>query len=329
LTRHDDLKTLIEETENAVYKAELSKMSGEFNSLRKYLSGLMADLYLYSASEFSSLVNVERSEIDLLGAYKNNEIIYFQLSLQGYGDTAKRMGRMILQDIRSLSSYIQANLKSKDRHFFGILIDDAASFLDLNFIDVLNKARASGLAIMLLHQSPGDLVFRRDISSQQQIMENTNIKIIMRQDDPQSVEKLTKMGGTRKTLISTYQTEEKFLGKGLTGTGSIREGQAFRMDPDLIRGLRRGEAFAVWKSPSFQIEHVKLDYFGHPPYPSIILPKRKVEARKEEVKKEETTQVPPQETPKPVSQAQVKQVLDSEDPLIYINEFMREFYKPE
>ena len=147
-----------------------------------------------------------------------------------------------------------------------MFVDDASSFLDTNFIDFLNKARAAGFGIMLLHQSLGDLVVRRDPSFQQQIIENTNIKIILRQDDPDSVEKLTKIGGTKKTLISTYQTEQKFTGKDFTGVGSIREGQEFRIEPDLIRGLQRGEAVVILKSPELYTGHVKLDFFGHPSY---------------------------------------------------------------
>lgn len=264
LTDLGALKALVDMTQEPDLKSELLKMSKQFKNNTKFLSGLTADLYLMSQSEFSGLVNVERPAIDLLDVYKQGKIVYFQLDLQGYGDTAKRLGRMILQDIRNVSSYVQAYMRESKRSFFPIFVDDAASFLDLNFIDFLNKARASKFAIMLLHQSIGDLVIRRDTSFQQQILENTNVKVILRQDDPESVEKLTKIGGTRRTVISTYQTEDRLLGKGFTGTGSIREGQAFRVDPDLIRALKRGEAIVIWKTPSFHTDYVKLDFFGHP-----------------------------------------------------------------
>jgi len=266
LTNYDALSHLANQTENPVWKEDLGKMVKRFKDNPKFLSGLMADLYLTARSEFSKLVDVERPDIDLLRVYEKNQIVYFQLNLQGYGDTAKRMGRIILQDIRAVSSHIQANIADGKRHFFPVFVDDASSFLDLNFIDFLNKARAAGFAITLLHQSLGDLVIRRDFSFQQQVIENTNIKIILRQDDPQSVEKLSKIGGTCTTMIPTYQTEEKLIGKGFTGVGSIREGQAFRIDPDLIRALRRGEAILIWKSPSFQTDYVKLDYFGYAAY---------------------------------------------------------------
>ena len=258
------LKGLTDKTTDCDLKTELQKMAKQFKNNSKFLSGLIADLYLMSHSEFSSKVDVEVPEIDLLDAYLNKKIVYFQLDLQGYGDTAKRIGRMILQDIRTVSSYIQSHVKEHNRKFFPVFVDDASSFLDLNFIDFLNKARSAKLAITLLHQSLGDLVIRGESAFQQQVLENTNIKIILRQDDPVSVEKFSKVGGTRPTVISTYQTEDRLLGKGFTGQGSIRAGQEFRVDPDLIRALKRGEAVLILKSPAFHTDYVKLDHFGHP-----------------------------------------------------------------
>lgn len=272
LTEFKELKSLKDVTQDPRIRMDLERMLERFKDNTKFLSGLIADLYLTSRGEFQSLVNVDQSEIDLLEAYQTNKIVYFQLNLQGYGDTAKRMGRMILQDIKTVSSYIQSHITESKRHFYPVFVDDASSFLELNFIDFLNKARSAKFAITLLHQSLGDLVIHRDFSFQQQVIENTNIKLILRQDDPQSVEKFTKIAGTRKTLIPTWQTEEKVLGKGFTGTGSLREGQTFRVEPDLIRGLKRGEAVVIWKMPGLFTDHVKLDFFGHCDYPGIFKP---------------------------------------------------------
>jgi type IV secretory pathway TraG/TraD family ATPase VirD4 len=292
LTDLGSLKTLSDQT-GAIDKnlqLDLVNMINNFHDNRKFLSGLMADLYLSSRSEFSEKLDTDRPEIDLLEIYQGQKIVYFALDLQGYGDTARRMGRMILQDVKTVSSHIQSNIQASKRHFFPVFIDDAASFLDLGFVDFLNKSRASRLAIALFHQSLGDLYFRSAPNFQQQVIENTNIKIILRQDDPDAVEKFSKIAGTRRTLIPTYQTEERLTGKGMTGTGSVREGQEFKIEPDLIRELKRGEAVVILKSPGLLTDHIKLDFFGHPEYPGIFKPLRgkqidKVRAAKEVVPK--------------------------------------------
>ncbi len=284
LTDIESLKTLSDKTKekSLVLHEDLVKMVNNFKDNQKFLSGLMADLYLSSRSEFSELLDVERPEIDLLKLYEENKIAYFALDLQGYGDTAKRMGRMILQDLKTVSSHIQSQTQASKRHFFPVFVDDASSFLDLNFVDFLNKSRAARIAIAVFHQSLADLSFRLAPNFQQQVIENTNIKIVLRQDDPWAVEKFTKIAGTRRTMIPTYQTEDRITGKGFTGTGSIREGQTFRIEPDLIRALKRGEAVVIWKSPGLLTEHIKLDFFGHPPYPGIFKVLRGKELEKEE-----------------------------------------------
>ncbi|MDP2629296.1 MAG: TraM recognition domain-containing protein [Candidatus Harrisonbacteria bacterium] len=311
LTDLNALKKLSDETTNPVLKEDIGKMVNSFKDNQKFLAGLMSDLFLTSRSEFSDLLDTDDPQIDLLSLYENNQICYFALDLQKYADTSRRIGRMIIQDVRAVSSHIVSHVTAYNRHFFPVFIDDASSFLELNFIDFLNKCRASGYAVTMLHQSLGDLVYRGMPNFQQQVIENTNIKIILRQDDPFSVEKFVKIAGTRRTMISTYQTEEQILGKGLTGAGSVREGQTFRIEPDLIRGLKRGEAALIWKNPSLLTEHVKLDFFGYSSYSDDFAPKKSGKKTSNAVEKKEEKD----------EAAEKDQVLDEIDnPLEIIND---------
>ena len=259
LTDIGALRAFLNELDEGLMRRDLEVMINHFGDHSKFLSGLIADLALVAKSEFSVLVDVDQAEIDLLKVYEENKIVYFSLNTQGYEETAKRFGRLILQDIKTVSNEIQTQKDAAERHFFPVFVDEFSSFTYENFIEFLNKGRGAGFAITLLHQSLADLATRRT-TFQQQILENTNIKIIMRQDDPFSVDKFSKIGGTRKTLISTYQTEDRMLGVDFTGQGSMREAQTFRIDPDLVRSLGRGEAILIMKSPKFKIDFLKLDY---------------------------------------------------------------------
>lgn len=259
LTDSGNLRTFKNTVGEGPMYHDLQVMENHFGENSKFLSGIIADLALITKSEFGRLVDVEESEIDLLKAYEENQILYFSLSTQAFEETAKRFGRLVLQDLKTVSHEIQTKKPEAERHFFGVFIDEFSSFAYESFIEVLNKGRGAGLAIALFHQSLGDLAAKRT-TYQQQILENTNIKIVMRQDDPYSIEKFAKIGGAKRTIVSTYQTEERMLGTGFTGVGSLREGQTFRIDPDLVRALGRGEAIVVTKAPSFRIDYAKLDY---------------------------------------------------------------------
>ena len=257
LTVKAKLQRLIHETSDERMARDLETMKEMYHENMKYLSGFIADLGIVTKSEFSRLTDSGHSKIDLLDVYQQKKIVFFALNTQGYEETAKRFGRLILQDIKTVSNYIQTQTEESERHFFPIYVDEFSSFAYENFIELLNKARGAKLAVTLLHQSLADLAQKRP-TFQQQIIENTNVKIIMRQDDPDSIDKYSKIGGSKRTLISTYQTEDSMLGTGFTGRGSLREGQAFRVDPDLIRSLGRGEAVVITKFPRFRIDYLKL-----------------------------------------------------------------------
>lgn len=269
-----DQKALIElkdKIPESQMREDLNTMISQFGENTKYLSGLISDLALVTKSEFSKLVDVNHPLIDLDSVYEKGEVVYFSLNTQGFEETAKRFGRLILQDIKTFSNRLQTGRTNTQRVFFPIYVDEFSSFVYESFIELLNKARGSKLAIMILHQSMGDLTVKR-LSYQQQVIENTNVKIIMRQDDPVSVEILAKLGGSERTLVSTVQTQEQMTGTELTGLGSMREGQVFRIDPDLIRILGKGEAIVLRKFPKHEIDYVKLDYAGGDPVGGDLQP---------------------------------------------------------
>lgn len=254
------LQKLAGNCRNQDIKEDLLQFCGHYDQMRKSIEGLIADIGLLVKSEFSELINVENPEINLLDVYEQRKIAYFQLNTQAYEDTARRFGRLILQDIKGVSNYIEAHYPPERRHFSPVFIDEFGSFTYPSFIEFLNKARGAGFAITLAHQSLGDLA-REGTHYQQQILENTNIKIIMRQDDPRNVELFSRMAGTRGSVKMTYQTKEQMMISGYTGMGSLREVEEFIISPNRIKQLQQGEAALIMKVPTF-IGFVQLDYIG-------------------------------------------------------------------
>ncbi len=239
------------------------------NALKKYalfqkdLSGLTADLGMIAESEFAHLLVQEKSQIDLLDAYLTKKIVYFQLNAQGYEETARRFGRIVLQDLKTVSNHIQAYLPEEKRSFFPVFVDEFSNFAYEQFVEFLNKARGAHLGITIAHQSLGDLQKAGDYFMKQ-ILENCNIKIVMRQDDPESIEIYARISGTVKSMKNTVQTEEDLFGKSPTGMGTVREVEEFRLKPNTIRGLGRGEAGLIIKQP-YITDLIQLDYIGHVP----------------------------------------------------------------
>ncbi len=263
LSSEEKLTALAGRVKSDHLKEAMQSILDNYRVFQKDLSGMTADLGMISESEFADILTSEKPEIDLLDAYLNKKIVYFQLNAQGYEETARRFGRIILQDLKTISNYIQAYLTEDERGFFPVYIDEFSNFAYEQFVEFLNKARGAHLAILIAHQSLGDLE-KQGNHFLKQVLENCNIKIIMRQDDPTSVETYSKISGTVKSIKDTYQTKEGIFHKDVTGMGSTREVEEFRIKPNLIRELARGEAAVIIKQP-FITDLLQLDYIGQIP----------------------------------------------------------------
>jgi type IV secretory pathway TraG/TraD family ATPase VirD4 len=248
---------------NEHLKKAMNSVLNNYGVFQKDLSGMTADLGMISESEFADILITEKPEIDLLDAYLNKKIIYFQLNAQGYEETARRFGRIVLQDLKTVSNYIQAYLPEDKRSFFPVYIDEFSNFAYEQFIEFLNKARGAHLAVLIAHQSLGDLE-KAGNHFLKQVLGNCNIKIIMRQDDPTSIETYSRISGTVTSFKDTYETEEGMLDKDLTGKGTRREVEEFRINPNTIRELARGEAAVIIKQP-FITDLLQLDFIGQIP----------------------------------------------------------------
>jgi len=260
LSNEMNFSVLAKNVRDARLKDVMNGILNNYRIFQKDLSGMTADLGMIAESEFSAILAQDKPEIDLLGAYLDKKIVYFQLNAQGYEETARRFGRIVLQDLKTVSNYIQAYLPESKRSFFPVFIDEFSNFAYEQFIEFLNKARGAHLGVMIAHQSLGDLE-KAGGHFLKQVLENCNIKIILRQDDPASIETYSRISGTVTSVKDTYQVEEGFLDKRLTGMGSVRHVEEFRIKPNMIRELALGEAAIIIKQP-FITDLIQLDFIG-------------------------------------------------------------------
>lgn len=237
---------------------EISDLITILDKKTEKLAGLLSDLTAVVDSDFGPIFADPVGTLDFLEAYREKQIVFLQFNTGLYQETAVRLARLFLQDIKTMSNYVQTHLPASERHFFPIYVDEFAMVAFPAFIDLLNKARSAKIAITIAHQSLGDLEqFGPFIASQ--IQDNTNIKLIFRQTDPDSVNILSRMGGTYETEKLTYQTEEQIGTNVYTGVGTSRVVEKFRVDPNVIKELPRGYC-ALMEKDTNRICYLQTDY---------------------------------------------------------------------
>lgn len=258
LNQQEAVARVYELCKDTTAKEHLNDFYENFKPVTKDITGLIKDLGLIIKNDFWPLFDTYCPEIDFLQVIRERKIIYLVFNTQAYQDTAERLARIFLQDLRATSDYIQNKIPRAERQFTPIYVDEFNCFAFDAFGDFMSKCGGAGFALTLAHQSLGQLAKRGDYFKDE-IMDNANIKVILRQDSPATIEEFARMIGTHSETQYTEQTEDALLfDKKRTGMGSARTVEAFNVSPNLIRQLQPHQAVVLVKQP-FHYDKVQLD----------------------------------------------------------------------
>lgn len=252
------LSRLIEMIKNQVLVIELQTMLENYSVFRKECQSLVSNLGMLSKGPLSSVVNTYNPDIDLLEAYKNNDVLFFSLPTNLLTDTARAFGRMLLMDLQSTSGYI--HLYNIQRRFYPVFIDEFGEFAIDDFISWLNKARSSGYSIHIAFQEAADLE-KIDRTFMKQVIGNTSIKVVFCVHDNETAETLAKILGTVTVKKETERIDKTIFNQSEGMVGSVREVEEFKVHPNVIKnGLRQGQCLIWGKIPQFYYHLLNADY---------------------------------------------------------------------
>jgi intracellular multiplication protein IcmO len=208
--------------------------------------GLLSQLHTLNPLELKSILSPTEPDIDLLEIMKTGSIAYFRLNQNSYSDISSRIGKVILQDLRSVSNMIQISPRLRSHKFCAVFVDEFGSFATPTFSDFLKMTRDAGIGVTMLTQVLSDL---KAVSQEflDQIIGNTVFKFIFRCDVPNDLQIISGIIGTIDTQIESHQTQQGFGHKVQTGLGNTHEGKSYRVEPDVIRNLGIGECILIDK----------------------------------------------------------------------------------
>lgn len=223
--------------------ATFLKERDSYNSLQ----GLRTQLESIVLSDFGEMIAKNRG-INLFEAVRNSKIIFLFLDSRRYGETAKSIGRFILQDLKSVSARIDAEVPKDQRKPFSVVIDEFADLASEDFIGFLDRARSSKISVVVAHQEICDLQ-RISPEFAGRLMGNTSTLYAFLQKRPESAEMISGMAGTKKVWKETLRSEKLFFLDMPTGDKSLREVEEFNIHPNLIKSLQVGKCVCIKKYP--------------------------------------------------------------------------------
>ena len=223
---------------------EFLKQTDNFKSLQ----GLRSQLENIVLSDFGDLVATNHPGINLYEAVMTQKIVFIFLDSRRYSETAKVVGRLILQDLKAVSARVDSEVSKVDRKPFSVIIDEFADLATEDFISFLDRARSASMSIVVAHQEICDLE-RISPEFAGRLMGNTSTLYAFLQKRPESAEMISSMAGTRKAWKETLQSERFFGIDIATGGKSLREVEEFNIHPNIIKSLRVGKCVCVKKYP--------------------------------------------------------------------------------
>ncbi len=244
LTDAELLKTWLDRCEDDEVKHDLGNFLKEPDRERtEKVAGLDAHLSHFATGELATLFNASESHIQMDQVLRENLICYFQLPSMYYPTLAAATGRLALQSFQNAVAKRHLGIESKPG-FFSCYLDDFQDYIYEGFGALLNKSRSANVGVVFSHQALGDLD-KVSPAFKNVVLTNTNVKCVMRNNDPDTCEYFSKSFGTKTTEKTTERQKKNVLGESRTGDGSVREVQEFRFHPNDIRNLGTGEGIVT------------------------------------------------------------------------------------
>lgn len=257
IVKYMNLDTFTELSAELLKRKIITKSEHIENTTIGKTSGKVAE---NSIARFSTIIESELgyifddNGIDIYNALKQNAIIIFILNPLIYPEISQAFGRLILIDSKkAISKLFQNNYK---RTFF--IFDEINVYASKTLIDLVNKSRSANVTCILATQSLSDLASAEDENFTQQIIENCNNYLVLRQNSAINSENWANILGTQPTMNVTYQLQQNGFDTIQTGLGSARCVREYIYHPDDIKKLQTGKG--IFLSRDLNI-HNKVNIF--------------------------------------------------------------------
>ena len=224
----------------------------------KALQGLRSQLEALVYSDIGHLLTASSDGIDLFEAIARKKIVYVLLDSRTYGESARALGKLILQDLKAASARIDNEIQRDERTPFTVVVDEFSDLATEEFLGFLDRARSSKIGVVVAHQEIADLS-RISPEFSHRLMNSTSTLFAFLQKVPQTSDLIASISGTKTTTKVTEQAKDNWLfGDEKTGMKSIREVDEFVIHPNTVRSLAVGECVMVTKYPKSSSAVVKI-----------------------------------------------------------------------
>lgn len=224
------------------------------------VKGLRTRLALLAESAAGPFLEPARdggAQIDLRAALSADPVVVFSLNSSRYPGLAAQIGTMVIQDLVSAAGERLAAANGAQLPHALVGIDEFSALGSDHLIQLVARGREPGLSVVLATQEMADMD-RAARGLKDQLLGNAAVKIIHRQDVPDSALTAAQLVGTHQVWERTIQTGGGLLGRYDTRRSSRRQVERFVIGPNQIKRLTTGEAILITKQPEAQTRAMRV-----------------------------------------------------------------------
>lgn len=231
----------------------------DLNQLKQVLGGMSGRISQFAQGKFGQVFNTYAPEIDLYDIIINNKALYVMLPTMAKDTAALNLGKMIMSDLRTAVARIQeltATLRPNPP--FLVFADEMGSYVMPGIARLFEQARSANVCMIPAFQSFANLsVVSPDFADI--IIQNTWNKVFFKfgsKDSPETAAEI--LGKTKSYAYSLSQSESSSSSAQVVQAGpqssesssggvgeSWREQEVFRVTPDQLRSMGKGEAVVM------------------------------------------------------------------------------------
>ncbi|AVX40781.1 Type IV secretory pathway, VirD4 component, TraG/TraD family ATPase (plasmid) [Carboxydocella thermautotrophica] len=216
----------------------------------KGVKGLINRLAIFAESDIGhKLTSKSPVVIDLYKAISEHAVVVMSMDSLRFSEFSRALGKMIVNDLKTVAS----RMLEENKKVYNIL-DEFGVFAGPQVTDLINKSREAGFHNILSTQELADLRVNGSTVLMEQVFGNTNVKIIHRQDVPDSAAFIAESAGTVDSYTATMQVD----GVRETGVGTVKKDKSFVVHPDKIKRLSTGRAILIKKTPEFSVVNIRV-----------------------------------------------------------------------
>ena len=222
--------------------ADLINQYGVFQNDTAFFNSLLREI---CQSSYGWLLDSETPELDVLEVYNGKKDCYFSLPITPGDYATSYLGRLILSDLATTFHDLGTNRNGHGSDGGLLIIDEAAKFITLDFIELLRVSRDIGVCVCYTNQSLAELSnpdLHLGKTFVDQLADHTNVTCCFHLGSSESIE----------AIIDRVGLGQQSNGSAATAPNekaSTSDKKIIVVDPNFLKHLEVGRCLVYVRQP--------------------------------------------------------------------------------